>query len=116
MSIVVNAIDVVVFIIVVVIVVIFRSIVVVVSSHLLELLGRRWRLPIPLPPTMLDGPPAFQYSTLQPLPTRPNSRAACSHCGTVMRLTPGIDESQRGKFKFEILILNFESRKKNLKF
>ena len=50
-------------VIVVVVVVVFfsNSIVVVVSSHPLELLGRRWRLPIPAP-TILDGPPILNHT------------------------------------------------------
>ena len=38
-----------------------NSFVVAVSSHPLELLGRRWRLPIPAP-TILDGPPILNYT------------------------------------------------------
>ena len=60
---------VVVFVVVVVVVVVFFSnrIVVVISSHPLELLGRRWRLPIPAP-TILDGPPWIQYLTIPAIP------------------------------------------------
>ena len=59
---------VVVFVVVVVVVVFFSNrIVVVISSHPLELLGRRWRLPIPAP-TILDGPPWIQYLTIPAIP------------------------------------------------
>ena len=58
---------VVVFVVVVVVVFFSNRIVVVISSHPLELLGRRWRLPIPAP-TILDGPPWIQYLTIPAIP------------------------------------------------
>ena len=56
-------------VVVIVVVVVFfsNSIVVVVSSHPLELLGRRWRLPIPAP-TILDGPPILNYTCYTTIP------------------------------------------------